>query len=68
MEGKYLYVIAFLLFIALLHESAEAKKVTIHVPYRVQKVKHTHTIYKIIPQYQDHRDKGDFEEDDNYDV
>lgn len=26
------------------------KKVVIHVPYRVKNVKHTHTIYKMLPQ------------------
>lgn len=36
------------------------KKVIIHVPYRVKKVKHTHTIYKIIPHHEaKHREDND---------
>jgi len=37
------------------------KKVIIHVPYRVKKVKHTHTIYKIIPHHSEakHREDND---------
>lgn len=45
------------------------KKVTIHVPYRVRKVKHTHTIYKVMPRYEhNYHDKEDTDNDDTYDV
>ncbi|GAB1866327.1 hypothetical protein CAJAP_07406 [Camponotus japonicus] len=59
--NKFLYSILFLISLALLHQSIESKKVIIHVPYRVKKVKHTHTIYKIIPHHSEakHREDND---------
>ncbi|KOC67072.1 hypothetical protein WH47_11725 [Habropoda laboriosa] len=49
----------------LLRLPAESKKVVIHIPYRVNNVKHTHTVYKIIPHY--HEEKSDdVEEDEKY--
>ncbi|KAL6440646.1 hypothetical protein ACFW04_003257 [Cataglyphis niger] len=62
--NKLLYTILFLISFALLHQSIESKKVVIHIPYRVKNVKHTHTIYKIIPHY----DKAKHREDDDDDT
>ncbi|XP_025160767.1 uncharacterized protein LOC112589919 [Harpegnathos saltator] len=61
MYCKLLYSIFFIIILALMHQSVESKKVVIHVPYRVKNVKHTHTIYKLIPHY--HKRKHDDEDD-----
>ncbi|XP_015586118.1 uncharacterized protein LOC107263440 [Cephus cinctus] len=56
MNTKLLHIIAILFVFVLLQESSEAKKVLIHVPYRIKNVKHTHTIYKIIPHHHESHD------------
>ncbi|CAL7935515.1 unnamed protein product [Xylocopa violacea] len=55
MRAKLLYAFAVLVLLALLQRFAESKKVTVHIPYRIRNVKHTHTVYKIVPHY--HEDK-----------
>ncbi|XP_028170848.1 histone-lysine N-methyltransferase, H3 lysine-79 specific-like [Ostrinia nubilalis] len=44
--------------VALLLAIAECrtKKVVIHVPYKVKKIKHTHTVYKTIHHHHTHHD------------
>ncbi|XP_017753454.1 PREDICTED: uncharacterized protein LOC108546047 [Eufriesea mexicana] len=59
-------VVALLALFMLLQESAQSK-VIIHVPYQVKNVKHTHTIYKIIPHYREDKSE-DLEEDDKYET
>ncbi|XP_076248275.1 uncharacterized protein LOC143188098 [Calliopsis andreniformis] len=68
MKVTFLYAITLLVFLVLLQQPIESKKVTIHIPYRVKKVKHTHTVYKIVPHYPDvNHEKKDSDEDDNDD-
>lgn len=43
------------------------KKVVIHVPYKVKNVKHTHTIYKIIPHHEEKNEHEQSHEHENYD-
>ncbi|XP_043514848.1 uncharacterized protein LOC122531190 [Frieseomelitta varia] len=64
MRRKLLYAAGLLVLLVLLQQPAESKKVIIHVPYRIKNVKHTHTIYKILPHYDE--DKKDIEEEDKY--
>jgi len=40
--------------------------VVIHVPYQVKNMKHTHTIYKIIPPHHSQAKQDDDEEYDDY--
>ncbi|XP_054012820.1 uncharacterized histidine-rich protein DDB_G0274557 [Hylaeus anthracinus] len=68
MKGKFLYAIALLVFLLLLHQPVTSSKVIIHVPYRVKNVKHTHIIYKILPQYEHEHEKEEFEEEDKYEI
>ncbi|XP_076623398.1 uncharacterized protein LOC143342941 [Colletes latitarsis] len=69
MKGKFLYAITLLVFLVLLHQPVNSKKVTIHVPYRVKKMKHTHTVYMVVPKYESHyQEKEDSEDDDKYDI
>ncbi|XP_029035312.2 uncharacterized protein LOC117604674 [Osmia lignaria lignaria] len=51
MNRKFLYAAALLAFLLLLQQPTESKKVIVHVPYRVKNLKHTHTIYVVIPHY-----------------
>ncbi|XP_033223735.1 uncharacterized protein LOC117177260 isoform X2 [Belonocnema kinseyi] len=56
-----------LLVLALLvQEEVEAKKVIIHVPYHVKNLKHTHTIYKIIPHHEKKTEEHSFVDGQNY--
>ncbi|EZA54992.1 hypothetical protein DMN91_008628 [Ooceraea biroi] len=60
-------IMCLILLLLLLHEPTESKKVVIHVPYRVKSVKHTHTIYKIIPpDYRKAKHENEDEHDDDY--
>ncbi|XP_076225172.1 uncharacterized protein LOC143174707 [Nomia melanderi] len=78
MRGTFLFGIVLLILLVLLQQPVESKKVIIHVPYRVKKMEHTHTIYKLIPHYEhkhhdhhdhhDHHEKEDLEDDDKYDI
>ncbi|XP_012146226.1 uncharacterized protein LOC100878713 [Megachile rotundata] len=63
MSRKLLCTVALLAILLLLQPHAESKKVIIHVPYRVKNMKHTHTVYVVIPHY-DHKDS---KEDDKSD-
>ncbi|CAH0716062.1 unnamed protein product, partial [Brenthis ino] len=45
-------------------QSAKAKrtkKVVIHVPYKVKKIKHTHTVFKTVHHHHTHHDHQDLE-------
>lgn len=42
------------------------KKVVIHVPYKVKKIKHTHTVYKTIHHHHTHRDPHMDEEHEHF--
>ncbi|XP_033183119.1 uncharacterized protein LOC117235030 isoform X1 [Bombus vosnesenskii] len=65
MRAKLLYAVALLVLLVSLQQPAEPKKVIIHIPYRIKNIKHTHTIYKVVPHY--HEDtKEDIEEDDKH--
>ncbi|CAK9829252.1 hypothetical protein ANTRET_LOCUS6621 [Anthophora retusa] len=65
MRGKLLYAVVLLVLFVLLRQPTESKKVIIHIPYRVNNVKHTHTVYKIIPHYHEQK-SDDIEEDEKY--
>ncbi|XP_023289671.1 uncharacterized protein LOC111674292 [Orussus abietinus] len=66
MAGKFLCLLAIFFILSLLQGTSESKKVVIHVPYHVKNIKHTHTIYKVIP----HHDKDHHHDshDDQYDM
>ncbi|XP_076649660.1 uncharacterized protein LOC143357223 [Halictus rubicundus] len=72
MKCTLLFGVVLVMFLVLLRQPVESKKVIIHVPYRVKKVEHTHTIYKIVPSYhhkhEDILSKEDLEDDEKYDV
>nr|XP_033328426.1 uncharacterized protein LOC117221508 [Megalopta genalis] len=80
MRATFLFGVVLAMFLVLSqHRVVETKKVIIHVPYRVKKVEHTHTIYKIVPRYtsehlerHEHHDRREKEEEpedeDKYDV
>ncbi|CAK9797883.1 hypothetical protein ANTQUA_LOCUS1396 [Anthophora quadrimaculata] len=59
------YAVVLLVLFVLLRQPTESKKVIIHIPYRVNNVKHTHTVYKIIPHYHEQK-SDDIEEDEKY--
>ncbi|KAK0097430.1 hypothetical protein PV326_001837, partial [Microctonus aethiopoides] len=54
---------AFFIAMLVVYKPSEGKKVVIHVPYHVKNVKHTHTIYKMLPQ--SHLAKKDDSVDDD---
>lgn len=53
MNTKFLVLLFLFVLATLISPSSQSKKVVIHVPYKVKNVKHTHTIYKIIPHHEE---------------
>ncbi|XP_043475258.1 uncharacterized protein LOC122506905 [Leptopilina heterotoma] len=68
MSGKILlqFCLALLVLAIILQEEVQAKKVIIHVPYRVKNVKHTHTIFKIVPHKEEKKSHSHSYIGDNY--
>nr|XP_034839661.1 uncharacterized protein LOC117995776 [Maniola hyperantus] len=54
-----LFCLAVFLAILVTCTEGRTKKVIIHVPYKVKKVKHTHTVYKTVHHHHTHRDHLD---------
>ncbi|KAF7417821.1 hypothetical protein HZH68_000474 [Vespula germanica] len=67
MNCKFLTLIFLFIFFVLISPSSSSKKVVIHVPYKVKNVKHTHTIYKIIPHHEEKNEHEQSHEHENYD-
>ncbi|XP_074101500.1 uncharacterized protein LOC141529057 [Cotesia typhae] len=64
MKKEHLWLLALIITMLILYHPTDAKKkVVIHVPYRIKKIKHTHTVYKVIPHSIDHG-KSDVAVDD----
>ncbi|KAJ8737787.1 hypothetical protein PYW08_000382 [Mythimna loreyi] len=55
-RSAILLCFAALLAILVANTEGRTKKVVIHVPYKVKKIKHTHTVYKTIHHHHTHRD------------
>ncbi|XP_075990834.1 uncharacterized protein LOC142986294 isoform X2 [Anticarsia gemmatalis] len=51
-----LLCLAALLAILVANTEGRNKKVVIHVPYKVKKIRHTHTVYKTIHHHHTHHD------------
>lgn len=67
-KGKYFILLVCYLCLTFIFFNYR-KKVVIHVPYRIKKIKHTHTVYKIIPHLEHERaddSVGDNEEFDHF--
>ncbi|XP_053624589.1 uncharacterized protein LOC128683223 [Plodia interpunctella] len=54
-----LFSLAALFLFLFAHADGRTKKVVIHVPYKVKKIKHTHTVYKTIHHHHTHHDHLD---------
>ncbi|XP_047041037.1 uncharacterized protein LOC124645282 [Helicoverpa zea] len=55
-RSAILLCLAALLAFLLVSTEGRNKKVVIHVPYKVKKIKHTHTVYKTIHHHHTHRE------------
>ncbi|KAJ8737025.1 hypothetical protein PYW07_000296 [Mythimna separata] len=55
-RSAILLCLAALLAILVASTEGRNKKVVIHVPYKVKKIKHTHTVYKTIHHHHTHRE------------
>ncbi|XP_031767489.1 forkhead box protein B2-like [Galleria mellonella] len=51
-----LFLIAVFFMLIFAYADGRTKKVVIHVPYKVKKIKHTHTVYKTIHHHHTHHD------------
>ncbi|XP_023938755.1 uncharacterized protein LOC112046359 isoform X1 [Bicyclus anynana] len=54
-----LFCLAVFLAILVTNTEGRTKKVVIHVPYKVKKIKHTHTVYKTVHHHHTHHDHLD---------
>ncbi|XP_061729830.1 uncharacterized histidine-rich protein DDB_G0274557-like isoform X2 [Cydia pomonella] len=61
MDCRTVFLFSLVILMAVLLTSSEGrkKKVVIHVPYKVKKIKHTHTVYKTIHHHHTHHDHID---------
>ncbi|XP_038216647.1 uncharacterized protein LOC119835737 [Zerene cesonia] len=61
MDSRTVLLFCLAMFLAILATAAagRTKKVVIHVPYKVKKIKHTHTVYKTIHHHHKHHDLYD---------
>ncbi|XP_045458521.1 uncharacterized protein LOC123668873 [Melitaea cinxia] len=55
-----LFCLAVFLAILVTNIEGRTKKVVIHVPYKVKKIKHTHTVFKTIHHHHSHHDHHDY--------
>ncbi|CAH4038439.1 unnamed protein product [Pieris brassicae] len=62
MDSRTVLLFCLAMFLAILASVAagRTKKVVIHVPYKVKKVRHTHTVYKTVHHHHKHHDFHDF--------
>ncbi|XP_060809781.1 uncharacterized protein LOC106133776 [Amyelois transitella] len=58
-QDHLLFSLATLFLFLFAHADGRTKKVVIHVPYKVKKIKHTHTVYKTIHHHHTHHDHID---------
>ncbi|KAF7988709.1 hypothetical protein HCN44_001282 [Aphidius gifuensis] len=49
MKIKNLCILACLVAILIFDKQCEGKKTVIHIPYKIKNIKHTHTVFKLIP-------------------
>ncbi|XP_041987620.1 uncharacterized protein LOC121739308 [Aricia agestis] len=57
MDCRKVLLFCLAVFLAILVTAeGRTKKVVIHVPYKVKKIKHTHTVYKTIHHHHTHHD------------
>ncbi|CAK1588640.1 unnamed protein product [Parnassius mnemosyne] len=54
----FLYIVVCLSILAA-NTEGRTTKIVIHVPYKVKKIKHTHTIYRIVHHHHTHHDHLD---------
>ncbi|XP_047544100.1 protein eyes shut-like isoform X2 [Vanessa atalanta] len=61
MDCRSVLLFCLAVFLAILLTSVEGrtKKVVIHVPFKVKKIKHTHTVFKTIHHHHSHHDHHD---------
>ncbi|XP_011300156.1 uncharacterized protein [Fopius arisanus] len=67
MKNERLFVLAVLVTMLILRELTDGKKVVIHLPYKVKNIKHTHTVYKVLPQIHEERKNEHSEEPEEFD-